>query len=428
MNISIRLGLILSLGFLITGCIAVSQNPIVSRPGDMVLDPLLEGVWEELIAEDARKPCIKEGAILIIKREKGFYHINLIIEKNEQIIPMKLTQIAGSQYADYQLLDEKSNEVSHIFSTFRTEAVPSGSKMYWRLQKGDVYTNEVESGRMKGSVKKLRGIMGTSNKETTLEAPTASIRKFVAENPGDTLFQGQRCEFLRVGDSVNESDVDPVSLTERGVEAFNQQKYDLALRHFTRTILLQPDVPLGYANRAVSYERIGRYILAAKDFAEVIKLDPAAVDAYFGRANNYILQGDIHKAVRDLEKVVELAPNHADANNSLAWIYATTMFNTQLHGDRALELALKATSLKKESHEYIDTLAAAYAVTGQIDKALIEYERASRLGGKSFVTYYQKDLKSKGYYGGKVDGIFGSHMRTAIRNCLKASCLPGLVP
>ena len=428
MNIYLRLGLMFSLGFLISGCIAVSQNPIVSRPGDMILDPLLEGVWEELIAEDARKPCMKEGAVLIIKREKNFYHINLIIEKNEQVIPMRLTQIAGSQYADYQLLDEKSKKVSHLFSTFRTEAAPSGAKMYWQLQKGNVYTNEVESGRMKGSVKELRGVMGTSNKETTLEAPTASIRKFVAANPGDTLFQGQRCEFLRIGDSVNDLDTDPASLTERGVEAFNQQKYDLALRHFTRTILLQPEVPLGYANRAVSYERIGRYILAAKDYSKIIKLDPTAVDAYFGRANNYLLQGEKYEAIRDLEKVVELAPNHANANNSLAWAYATTPINSVLHGDRALELAIKATSLKKDSHEYMDTLAAAYAVTGQIDKALIEYERASRFGGKSLITYYQKDLETKGYYGGKVDGIFGSRMRTASHNCLKVGCLPGFVP
>jgi tetratricopeptide (TPR) repeat protein len=67
-------------------------------------------------------------------------------------------------------------------------------------------------------------------------------------------------------------------------------------------------------------------------------------------------------------------------NNGLAWILATSSNDAQRNGEEALRLAEKACELTQNSqHEYVDTLAAAYAELGRFEDAVAQAQEAIRL-------------------------------------------------
>ena len=65
--------------------------------------------------------------------------------------------------------------------------------------------------------------------------------------------------------------------------------------------------------------------------------------------------------------------------NSVAWLMATCPEEKARNGKRAVELAKQALDLEKNSANHMDTLAAAYAETGNFEEAVSWQERAVTL-------------------------------------------------
>lgn len=83
------------------------------------------------------------------------------------------------------------------------------------------------------------------------------------------------------------------------------------------------------------------------------------------------------EAVRILEKLIQFSPNDETSLNNLSWLLSTSPIDMVRDGKRALELALKACELTQYKKAYIlSTLAAAYAETGDFDKA-VEWSQKS---------------------------------------------------
>jgi tetratricopeptide (TPR) repeat protein len=111
--------------------------------------------------------------------------------------------------------------------------------------------------------------------------------------------------------------------------------------------------------------------VAVKEFTAVIEADPDNWIALQGRGDAYLSQGDHQRARDDYEAALQLEANNSTILNNLAWLLATSTFDELRNGPRAIELAQRACEVTnfKAAH-ILSTLAAAYAETGDFDKAI----------------------------------------------------------
>jgi tetratricopeptide (TPR) repeat protein len=92
--------------------------------------------------------------------------------------------------------------------------------------------------------------------------------------------------------------------------------------------------------------------------------------AHSNRGITHSDKGDFDRAIADYERALQLNPGLSTALNSLAWDLATMPSASRRDGPRAVELAKQALVLNEREPGFLDTLAAAYAETGQFDAAV----------------------------------------------------------
>ena len=127
---------------------------------------------------------------------------------------------------------------------------------------------------------------------------------------------------------------------------------------------------------------------AIKVFGQVIKLDTEYWQAYRMRGDTLLAMKDYSKAIADFEKALKTAPADTEERsailNNLSWTLSTSLEDSVRDGKRALELGLEACELTEYKKPHIlSTLAAAYAETGQYEKAVEWSEKAVELGRES---------------------------------------------
>jgi tetratricopeptide (TPR) repeat protein len=127
--------------------------------------------------------------------------------------------------------------------------------------------------------------------------------------------------------------------------------------------------------RAKAYSKKGDFEHALHDYDEATTLDPNQIGSYIGRAIVLARKKDYPRASKELDAITHLNTRSLNAAlNSVAWIWATYPEERLRDGKKALESAEKACQLSQwKDWGYIDTLAAAYAETGNFDQA-VKYE------------------------------------------------------
>ena len=149
----------------------------------------------------------------------------------------------------------------------------------------------------------------------------------------------------------------------------------------------QPNVGL-LMQLGLLYSMDDRPSQAIKVFGQVTKLDSENWQAYRMRGDTLLAMKDYSNAIADFEKALELAPKSDSERsgilNNLSWTLSTSLADDVRDGKRALELGLEACELTNYKKPHIlSTLAAAYAETGQFDKAIEWSEKAVQLGRES---------------------------------------------
>src|SRR5438552_1271748 len=126
--------------------------------------------------------------------------------------------------------------------------------------------------------------------------------------------------------------------------------------------------------RGQIYSREGKYDLALKDCNEALRQDRSVVEAALLRANINARLGKYAEALKEFDYLVSLHPRNvtlARALSDRAWFRATCPNASFRNGQQAVKDAKAACSIMiwKDEH-MIDTLAVAYAETGDFNSAV----------------------------------------------------------
>ena len=157
-----------------------------------------------------------------------------------------------------------------------------------------------------------------------------------------------------------------------GVELARQGRFDAAAAHLAEALRLKPDYISAHNNVGVALNHQGKFEAAETHFRAVLRLDPHFVEAYSNLGVALASQGKFKAALSGYTEALRLNRNFADAYNNLALIMATCPEAQYRQGGRAVEMASRACELTKwKNADFLNTLAAAFAETGDFDAAVM---------------------------------------------------------
>ena len=131
-----------------------------------------------------------------------------------------------------------------------------------------------------------------------------------------------------------------------------------------------------YADRGNVYLELGELSKALGDFDEAIRQAPSIVDFQSSRARTLVQLGRFTDGRRQYEAALKLDPESAHLHNDCAWLLATCPDASVRDGKRAVRLSLEACELADWQDTFmLDTLAAAYAESGDFETAIAMVEK-----------------------------------------------------
>jgi tetratricopeptide (TPR) repeat protein len=162
-----------------------------------------------------------------------------------------------------------------------------------------------------------------------------------------------------------------------------------AIRFFARALEIKPSYFEGRSALADQLAAQQQFPAAVSNYQAALAINPNYPDALLGLGNVLLATGQSAEALAHLEKVVALRPDSTPALGRLAWLLATHREERVRNGPRAVELARRACALAGNRDALLlNTLAAAYAETGQFEQATATAQQAlalARSGGQDKV-------------------------------------------
>jgi protein O-GlcNAc transferase len=157
-----------------------------------------------------------------------------------------------------------------------------------------------------------------------------------------------------------------------------ENNLDVAIDHFNKAVLVEPDNELHYFQLGNIFRQKGEYLVAADNYRKAIAKNPKLIEAY--RNLGFILQqqNKFDEAISVYQKAIEVNNTDYDIFNGLgAALYNKNDFKS------AIDIYKKAITLNPNFADTYSHLARAFNVLHNFEKAIINYEKAFQLGLKT---------------------------------------------
>ncbi len=144
-----------------------------------------------------------------------------------------------------------------------------------------------------------------------------------------------------------------------------------AIRHYSLALELKPDFLEAHLHVANSLMGLGRHAQAEGHYARVVALNGSHAFARFMQAMALIRMDRYQSARTRLEESRRALPDDIDITHALARLLSAAPDNGVRNGQLALQLLQKVFQAQQEiSFEHVETLAMAFAETGQFQRAV----------------------------------------------------------
>ena len=160
-----------------------------------------------------------------------------------------------------------------------------------------------------------------------------------------------------------------------------------AKRNVDRALQIDPKLWPALYVRAQIFRKEGKYELAIQDCNEALRQYPGFVEAALLRASINVRLRKYAEALKEFDYLISIHPRPvtlARALSDRAWFRATCPDSSFRNGQQAVKDAKAACSIMQwKDEDMIDTLAVAYAETGDFDSAVQYASQALAMKGVS---------------------------------------------
>jgi protein O-mannosyl-transferase len=144
-----------------------------------------------------------------------------------------------------------------------------------------------------------------------------------------------------------------------------------ATNYYAAALRIEPKNPDVHFNMAMAQLRLGNRVAAIEHFQNTLKGQPDHPMAHRYFADALMADGRASEAIAHYRAALQQNPNEPETLNNLAWLLATHPQNSIRDGKEALRLAQQACESTRNSvPSFLGTLAAAWAETGEFEKAI----------------------------------------------------------
>jgi Flp pilus assembly protein TadD len=174
-------------------------------------------------------------------------------------------------------------------------------------------------------------------------------------------------------------------------------RIDDAIVHYQNALTVRPDYFLARYGLGHAFVEKGEPDAAIEHCRAALLIRPDNADCHTILGVALESKGRTAEAIDHYEKALQFAPQSVSALNNLAWLLATSSEPSLRNGPRALQLARQADQLSGSINPLVlRTLAAAYAETGQFQKAIETARAAARVarmhGEESLIAELQQEM------------------------------------